>query len=114
MPLLAHTPSVAHLVVRVIPHLGCDNLTYSSSSNRPPVRQQYDFAESVGAIMAEDEKKEACGSCVLRWRIVPVRRSRPSASGGRTATVFNCDGRGHIQATFKQAILPQGSRLSFL
>jgi len=39
--------------------LGCDNLTYSSSSNRPPVRQQYDFAESVGAIMAEDEKKEA-------------------------------------------------------
>lgn len=58
MPLLAHTPSVAHLVVRVIPHLGCDNLTYSSSSNRPPVRQQYDFAESVGAIMAEGEKKE--------------------------------------------------------
>jgi hypothetical protein len=51
--------------------LGCDNLTYSSSSNQPPVRQQYDFAESVGAIMAEDEKKE---EAVRELRLVDLQR----------------------------------------
>jgi hypothetical protein len=37
-----------------------------------------------------------------------------TSSNGRALDKVAADGRGHIQATFKQATLPQGSRLSFL
>ena len=75
------------------------------------MRQQDDFAESVGAIMTEDEEGSEAGAAFYASAdcACAAERRRPSASGGRTATVFLCDGRGHIQVTFKQASLLQGS-----